>query len=221
MVSHTKRSATILLLMAALATACAPSAGTPASPGPQSQQSAAPKRLKAVIHGNPSVFSTILSPPGAAGSPPGLQEMEELMNAGLTNADNQGRLRPQLAEAVPSLENGQWTLLPDGGMETTWKIRSNATWHDGTPFTSDDLVFAARVGREVVEFGNAIWALVDTVEGPDPRTVTVKWKRPFLNADSMFSRLRAMPLPRHLLERALLEDKATFAEQPYWVELFL
>lgn len=215
------RSSATLILLASLATACAPPTSTPVSQGAQPQPSATPKRLTAVIHGNPAVFSTILSPPGAAGSPPGLQEMEELMNAGLSNADNQGRLRPQLAEAVPSLENGLWTVQGDGRMETTWKIRPTAAWHDGTTFTSDDLVFAARVGREVPEFANTVWNLVDTVDSPDPGTVTIKWKRPFLNADTMFSRLRGMPLPRHLLEKALNEDKATFADQPYWGQNFI
>ena len=215
------RSALILFLVAAMGAACGPATTAPSSSQATQPQAAAPKRLTAVIHGNPTVFSTILSPPGAAGSPPGLQELEELMNAGLSNADNQGRLRPQLAEAVPSIENGLWSVQPDGRMETTWKIRPSAAWHDGTPFTSDDLVFAARVGREVPEFGNAVWSLVDTVDGADPRTVTIRWKRPFINADTMFSRLRGMPLPKHLLESSLNEDKTTFPDLPYWGQNFV
>lgn len=26
-------------------------------------------------------------------------------------------------------------------METTWRIKPNTVWHDGSPFTAEDLVF--------------------------------------------------------------------------------
>jgi peptide/nickel transport system substrate-binding protein len=144
--------------------------------------------------------------------------MEELMMAGMANWDVTGVLRPELAEAVPSVTNGLWTVQADGRMETTWKIRAGAVWHDGTPFTADDMLFAARVGREreVPQFVNPAWALVDAVESPDPRTVTVKWKQPYLAADTMFSRTRAMPLPKHLLEKPYQDDKVAFTDLPFW-----
>lgn len=41
-------------------------------------------------------------------------------------------------------------------MEVTWTIRENARWHDSVPFTTDDLLFTATVGRdrEVPLLGN-------------------------------------------------------------------
>jgi hypothetical protein len=42
---------------------------------------------------------------GGSASPTGV---ELLMNAGLTIRDNTGTLRPQLAEQVPTIENGLW-----------------------------------------------------------------------------------------------------------------
>jgi peptide/nickel transport system substrate-binding protein len=153
---------------------------------------------------------------------PGATALDRLVSAGLSSADDRGAQQPQLAEAVPSLENGLWKLLPDGRMETRWRIRSGASWHDGTPLTVDDLLFAAQVSqdRDLLLFNHAGFASVDRVEATDPSTVTVFWKQPFIDADAMFGHLGnddfAMPLPRHLLEKPYLEEKLTFTEHPYW-----
>src|SRR5436190_16631771 len=40
-----------------------------------------------------------------------------IFHAGLTAFDSQGALVPRLAEKVPSVDDGDWKLLPDGGME--------------------------------------------------------------------------------------------------------
>ena len=55
---------------------------------------------------------------------------------------------PVLAEAIPSFENGLWKVFPDGQMETTWKIREGARWHDGTPFTSGDVLFTSKLEQD-------------------------------------------------------------------------
>ena len=49
---------------------------------------------------------------------------------------------------MPTADNGLWRVLPDGRMETTWRIKENARWHDGTPFTADDLVFTTTIDRD-------------------------------------------------------------------------
>lgn len=69
--------------------------------------------------------------------------MERLMHAGLAFAEDNTVLGPQLAREVPSLENGRWRLFADGRMETSWRILPEAAWHDGTPFTSADVLFTA------------------------------------------------------------------------------
>src|SRR4051812_31365510 len=99
-----------------------------------------PKRLVAAIQGDPF---TVYQKLNLSGSVRGISEIERMVNAGLGNTDTSGVLRPLLAEALPTIDNGQWKVLPDGRMETTWKIRPGITWHDGTPFTADDLVFTA------------------------------------------------------------------------------
>jgi ABC-type transport system substrate-binding protein len=84
----------------------------------------------------------------SAGSFSGASHMVRLASSGLTWTNDQGARVPQLADAVPTAENGLWKVLPDGRMETTWTIRSGAAWHDGTPVTSDDLAFTALVQQD-------------------------------------------------------------------------
>jgi peptide/nickel transport system substrate-binding protein len=149
--------------------------------------------------------------------------IQDLVHAGLATHDPGGILHPRLAEAVPSIENGLWRVSSDGSMETTWRIKPTATWHDGTPFTADDLVFTATVSRdpEVPYFGDVAFGFVQNVETIDRHTVLVKWTRPFIDADTLFSANLAAPLPRHILEAAYLESKASLADHPYWSRDFV
>lgn len=43
-------------------------------------------------------------------------------------------------------------LNPDGTMDTTWKLRPNEKWHDGTPFTAEDLVFSLNAYKDHQRF---------------------------------------------------------------------
>ena len=47
-------------------------------------------------------------------------------------------LIPILATEIPSLQNGG---VARDGMSVTWKLKRNVNWHDGKPFTADDVVF--------------------------------------------------------------------------------
>ncbi len=206
--------AMILFIAAA---GCTPTPGArsqPSTPG-ESARSGPVKRVTAAIPADPPAVYNTMNPPGVGGQGNALQE---LALSGLTIEDHVRRLHPQLAEAVPSLENGLWTVTPDGRMETTWKIREGAVWHDGTPFTSQDLAFTVTVVRDpdLPVFANINYRAIDAVEAPDARTVTVRWKEPFINADAMFGQRLAPALPKHLLEGPYTNAKATFGELPYW-----
>jgi peptide/nickel transport system substrate-binding protein len=174
----------------------------------------------AAIQGEATVLSVTLSPTGTAGSIPGIDALEDLVHAGLGNFNNAGELWPQLAERVPSVENELWRVYPDGRMETTWRLRENALWQDGTPLTADDLLFTVQVAREkrVRAFTSPPWDLVESALAPDPRTITLIWSAPFIEADTLFSHLpaRGSPLPRHLLEAPYSENPDSFTELPYW-----
>ena len=144
-----------------------------------------------------------------------------LLTAGLTLDDETGARRPMLADAIPSTDNGSWKLFPDGRMETTWRLREGTKWHDGRPLTSDDLLFTATLARDraLPELYDPAFELVEDIQAPDPRTIVVTWKQPFIEADTLFSfaRMRVtVPFPRHILERPYLENKANLETLPYW-----
>src|SRR5947209_55451 len=128
------RSALCGLALLALLTAC--TASPPPAPGGSAAEAPAPpakKRVLAAVFGEPTTLSDTLNATVPGGSP-GVVDLEFLVHAGLSIVDDHGQRVPRLAEAVPSLDNGLWVLDPDGRMETTYKIRPNAQWHDGHPF---------------------------------------------------------------------------------------
>jgi peptide/nickel transport system substrate-binding protein len=140
--------------------------------------------------------------------------LEELMTGGLTQRDAVSQLRPQLAETVPSVDNGLWTVFPDGRMETTWKIRQGARWHDGVPVTADDFLFTAALSqdRDLPVFAGREYRLIESMDAPDPRTLVIKWKQTYIRADEMFMTVR----PAHILEPVYRTDKLSTLQHPYW-----
>lgn len=193
--------------------------GPPGGPA-EAGQPPAQKRITAAVMSDPGVFVRDV---GTQGGSPGTDALQSLLSAGLANVDNQGRLRAQLAESVPTLENGQWKLLPGGRMELTWKLRPGTQWHDGAPLTSADALFGSTVwrDRDLAFTFDPVNDVVESIEAPDPRTIVITWRRPFIEADSLLSLYRQMPLPRHLLQQSYLEDKAAFIQHPYWTEEFV
>jgi peptide/nickel transport system substrate-binding protein len=169
------------------------------------------------ILGNPYTLSQEINTAGT-GSIRGVGEVEKLIHSGLVIRDGDGNLKPQLAKAVPTIENGNWRVLPDGRMETSWTIRQGAIWHDGTPLTAADLVFTLMVGRDrdLALPGYPGYKSIEDIEATDDRSVVVRWKEPYIEADTLFSAEFLMPRPKHLLEQAYLTDKAGFVELPIW-----
>ncbi|MBM2812394.1 MAG: hypothetical protein HW416_3153 [Chloroflexi bacterium] len=216
-------SARLLLLLPVIAglAACAPQSKDSAVGAEQRQsQQSSPKRIVAAIRGDPHTVYQQLNP---SSNIPGIDELQQYVHAGLTVMDSQQQRHPVIAEAVPSIENGLWRVLPNGSMETTWVIRSGARWQDGTPFTAADLSFTVAVIRDpdLPIFGEQAYESIDRVEAPNDRTVTVTWVRPHIFADTLFSYDLGLPIPRHLLERAYLDDKDNFLQHPYWSTEFV
>jgi peptide/nickel transport system substrate-binding protein len=186
------------------------------------RSSPAAKRMTMAIYGElTSLRSQVMT------VTPGLTEIEQVANAGLAAIDDRGILHPRLAQSVPTVENGLWKVADDGRMETTWTIRPDARWHDGTPFTAHDISFTVmQVGkdRETAAFRHLTYDSIDAIETPDPHTAVVRWSRINIDADKLLSTLGTpwpMPLPRHLLERAHADDKTNFLQHPYFAQDFV
>src|SRR5437868_12722554 len=91
--------------------------------------------------------------------------------------DPEGRLVPVLAAEIPDIENGG---IAADGMSVTWRLKKGVQWHDGQPFTADDIVFnweyAADPATAATTIGN--YQDIEQVEKLDPLTVRVRFKRP-------------------------------------------
>jgi len=217
------------LITAVLVTSCGPSAPSSSTGARSTAPGAtlAPKRLTIGMLGVLPAFWDNLAARG--GVVPGAGDFKGLATSGLIVLDDNNVLRPQLGEAVPSVENGLWQVFPDGRMEVTWRIRDGTRWHDGKPIMSDDLMFAVEVGRdpEIAVFRSPAYELIDEVTATDPRTVVVRWNAPYIAADSMFgagssgSRMFASVMPKHVLETPYRENKASFTELAYWTTEFV
>jgi peptide/nickel transport system substrate-binding protein len=112
-----------------------------------------------------------------------------------------GELEPALAES--------WTQSADG-LSYTLKLRNGVQFSDGTPFTSADVLFTARVLYDP----NVKSALAHPMEvaggplvfeAPDPMTVVIKFPQAFAPGLRM---LESFPVfPRHKLEAALNDGR--------------
>ena len=122
--------------------ACGP-ASTPTTPGGGATTPQGTKTLTMAHQSFPAML-TAYGRPTAIGTND--TERWFVFHANLTAFDIDGNVVPQVAEKVPTTQDGDWKVNPDGTMEVTWKIKPTAVWQDGTPLTARDYAF----GYEVV-----------------------------------------------------------------------
>ncbi len=171
------------------------------------------RTLVMVIRGEP--VSLASKPVQASGL--SVRPATRLFNAELDIADATDSPRPYLVEALPELNTDTWRVFPDGRMETRYRLRANLIWHDGTPLSVEDFVFAWQVYQrpEFGQSGSTPVSLMEEVVAADARTVIVRWKRPF--PDAAFLRETFQPLPSHLLAIEFQQrDPDGFGNLPYW-----
>src|SRR4029453_12987654 len=116
----------------------------------------------------------------------------------LASFDPDGNLFPNLAAEVPTLQNGG---VSKDGTSVTWKLKRNVQWHDGRPFTADDVVFtwefAADPATAAVSIGSYRDIRAEKIDSHTVRVVCAKptpfWADPFVGS-------RGMLIPKHLFE---------------------
>jgi peptide/nickel transport system substrate-binding protein len=137
---------------------------------------------------------TLLNPHFATGTKD--QDGSRLFYEPLAGWDAEGNLRPVLAEAIPGREDG--TLAADG-KSVTWRLKKNVTWHDGKPFTADDVVFTWEFARDPAAACVTSGSYKDvTVEKVDQHTVVVRFEQPTPFWADAFVRAPGMIIPKHL-----------------------
>src|SRR3954470_16487029 len=179
-----------------LLTACASrTPTTPEGTAAQPTQPRAPKVLTVAVLQEPAAFMAT----GGSQFKGGAGHVPPMVHEPLVRENEQGVFEPRLVAEQISIEKGTWRVNADGTMDTTWKLRPNVKWHDGHPFTSDDLLFSFQVYKdpEVVTGGGNPWPLMESATAPDPLTFSIHWSSPHPEADRAQG---LIPMPRHLIE---------------------
>jgi peptide/nickel transport system substrate-binding protein len=116
----------------------------------------------------------------------------------LATVTAEGLLAPVLADEVPSLMNGG---VARDGQSVTWRLKKGVVWHDGVPFTADDVVFnwEFAVDPATAATSRPAFDEIARIEKLDAHAVKVVFKRP----QPYWARVFVLDglLPRHLFER--------------------
>ncbi len=112
----------------------------------------------------------------------------------LARFDAQGQLVPVLAAEIPSRRNGG---IAADGRSTTWKLKDGVKWHDGQPFTADDVIFNWRFATDpaTAAFTPGVYENVKAIDKLDSLTVRIVFDQP----TPIWTRSAQQQLiPRHL-----------------------
>ncbi|TMJ65921.1 MAG: peptide ABC transporter substrate-binding protein [Alphaproteobacteria bacterium] len=112
--------------------------------------------------------------------------------------DPDGNLVPVLAAEIPDIENGG---VAADGRSVTWKLKKGVEWHDGQPFTADDVVFNWEYASDPATAATTIGIYRDArIEKIDPLTVRVRFEKPTPFWAGPFVAFWGMIIPKHLFE---------------------
>jgi peptide/nickel transport system substrate-binding protein len=98
---------------------------------------------------------------------------------------------------LPNLATS-WEISPDG-LTYTFHLAKNAKWHDGEPFTADDVIFTTReMLPEVHARARVNFSPVASAEAPDPHTAIFHLKTPYPGFICAFETSSAPMMPKHI-----------------------
>ncbi|MES2710975.1 MAG: peptide ABC transporter substrate-binding protein [Pseudomonadota bacterium] len=140
--------------------------------------------------------ATLLNPHFAVGTTN--QEGSRVFYEPLAGWAQDGSLHPILAAEIPSIENGG---LQADGKSVTWKLKPGVQWHDGRPFTADDVVFNWEYGKNPAVAAVTAGSYRDiNVVKIDDLTVRVEFAQPTPFWADAFVASRGMLIPKHLFQ---------------------
>ncbi|NNG19197.1 ABC transporter substrate-binding protein [Naumannella sp. ID2617S] len=153
-------------VIAGIATGCSAGEGVQVPGGGSDGQQGAKGVLIAAISGEPDKLD-----PNSTTSYNAFQVLENVFDT-LVEPDERLNMKGALAE--------RWEISPD---QLTWTffLRQGVQWHDGSPFTAQDVVFTYQ--RLLKQRLSNSWRLsaVTDVSAPDDKTVVIKVKSPSPN----------------------------------------
>lgn len=209
-----------LLLLGACAPGAAP--GERGGASGSGKTAGSPKSVTIAIQVEPPNFDTSLT--GVAGNPNagGQSNVRHIAHDRLTAQDEAGVYQARLVTEKPSLENNGWRVNPDGSMEMTWKLRPGIKWHDGAPFSAEDMLFTHQVRLDPAlprtGTGGGRPDLMQSVSAPDPLTFVVRWSEVYVRAEEAAG---LEPLPRHILEETYRRNKEALITSRYFTTEFV
>ena len=132
-----------------------------------------------------------------------------------------GNLIPDLATEIPTVENGG---ISADGLNWRVKLRDDVKWHDGTPFTAEDVKFTLelinnpdfRAGRR------AGHELVRDIKVVSPTEITWRMEKPYAPYPAILS--WTFIVPKHILDKEADPNTSPFNNAPIgtgpfkWVE---
>jgi peptide/nickel transport system substrate-binding protein len=130
--------------------------------------------------------------------------------------NDQNQFVPELATAVPTLDNGG---VSSDGLTITYHLRNGVLWQDGSPFTAADVVYS---WRQVLNPRNDAgsrqgYDQIRSIDTPNAHTLVVHLKRryaPFVATFFSMSASAFCILPEHLLSRYSSLNQVTYNQIP-------
>jgi peptide/nickel transport system substrate-binding protein len=135
-------------------------------------------------------------------------EVARLIFNGLVTTNDKGEWMGDLAVQVPTVQNGG---VSQDGLTVIYKLRQDVVWHDGVPFTAQDVVFT---WQTIMNPKNSVvtrdgYDKIASILAQDQYTIEIKFKEYYAPYLTLFSTI----LPKHILESVDI-NKSQFNRAP-------
>lgn len=122
---------------------------------------------------------------------------------GLFYVDEKGNYLPGLAVEIPTVQNGG---ISKDGLTYTFKLRRGVTWHDGKPFTAEDVKWnwEIRMHPDVAVVSTDGWNKVKKVDVLDPYTIRFTLSEPYASFLLLWS--GPVMVPKHAFDKVAPKD---------------
>jgi peptide/nickel transport system substrate-binding protein len=129
----------------------------------------------------------------------------------LWGVDDSGNFTPDLAVEVPSIDNGG---ISKDGLNWTVKLRDNVKWHDGEPFTAEDVKYSLELLKNP-EFKAGTrngHELITSIEVVSPTEIKWTLKEPSASYLAVLS--WTFLVPKHVLSKEADVNSPAFSAAP-------
>ena len=129
----------------------------------------------------------------------------------LFRIDPQGVIQPNLAVEVPNQKNGG---ISEDGLKWRIRLRDDVRWHDGKPFTAEDVKFTLELimNPNFRSWRTAGHALVRDITVTSPTAISWRMEEAFAPYLSFLT--ETFIVPKHILEKEADPNNAAFNQAP-------